>query len=90
MVFPNAPRTLSVASSTISFFRRRADQVSGTGGSLNIKLLISLIENSKIHGWESRPISITKFVGHKANQPDALVDFLAFWGLPSLLAAFLT
>jgi SIR2-like domain len=26
--------------------------VSGTGGSLNIELLISLIENSKIHGWE--------------------------------------
>jgi hypothetical protein len=26
--------------------------VSGTTGSLNIELLISLIENSKIHGWE--------------------------------------
>jgi hypothetical protein len=26
--------------------------VSGTGGSLNIELLISLIENSKIHNWE--------------------------------------
>src|SRR5437879_11263328 len=26
--------------------------VSGTGGSLNIELLISLIENSKIHDWE--------------------------------------
>ena len=26
--------------------------VSGTSGSLNIELLISLIENSKIHGWE--------------------------------------
>ncbi len=26
--------------------------VSGTSGSLNIELLISLIENSKVHGWE--------------------------------------
>ena len=28
--------------------------VSGTSGSLNIELLISLIENSKISGWESK------------------------------------
>src|SRR5713101_3801316 len=28
--------------------------VSGTSGSLNIELLISLIENSKIHGWEHK------------------------------------
>ena len=28
--------------------------VSGTSGSLNIELLISLIENSKISGWETK------------------------------------
>src|SRR5713226_8796526 len=28
--------------------------VSATSGSLNIELLISLLENSKIHGWEGK------------------------------------
>jgi hypothetical protein len=33
-------------------YREGVELVSGTSGSLNIELLISLIENSKIHGWE--------------------------------------
>lgn len=33
-------------------YRADVELVSGTSGSLNIELLISLIENSKIHGWE--------------------------------------
>jgi hypothetical protein len=33
-------------------YLRGIDTVSSTAGSLNIELLISLIENSKIHGWE--------------------------------------
>lgn len=33
-------------------YRKDVELVSGTSGSLNIELLISLIENSKIHGWE--------------------------------------
>ena len=33
---------------------KNVDMVSGTSGSLNIELLISLIENSKIHGWEQK------------------------------------
>src|SRR5713101_5991209 len=33
-------------------YLKDVEMVSGTKGSLNIELLISLIENSKIHGWE--------------------------------------
>jgi hypothetical protein len=33
-------------------YRKDVSTVSATSGSLNIELLISLIENSKIHGWE--------------------------------------
>ena len=33
-------------------YRKDVEMVSGTSGSLNIELLISLIENSKIHDWE--------------------------------------
>src|ERR1700683_2928357 len=35
-------------------YRADVAAVSGTSGSLNIELLISLIENSKISGWESK------------------------------------
>lgn len=35
-------------------YLENVDTVSGTKGSLNIELLISLIENSKIPGWESK------------------------------------
>jgi len=33
-------------------YLKDVETVSGTSGSLNIELLISLIENSKIRGWE--------------------------------------
>ena len=36
--------------------------VSGTSGSLNIELLISLIENSKIRGWEHKAQRLKKLV----------------------------
>ena len=36
--------------------------VSGTSGSLNIELLISLIENSKISGWEFKTSHLKKLV----------------------------
>jgi len=36
--------------------------VSGTGGSLNIELLISLIENSKIHDWAYKTSHLKKLV----------------------------
>ncbi len=35
-------------------YLKDVEMVSGTSGSLNIELLISLIENSKIQGWESK------------------------------------
>jgi len=38
--------------------------VSGTGGSLNIELLISLIENSKIHDWEYKTRRLKTLVQH--------------------------
>jgi hypothetical protein len=36
--------------------------VTGTSGSLNIKLLISLIENSKIHQWDQKTRLLKRFV----------------------------
>jgi hypothetical protein len=36
------------------------EMVSGTKGSLNIELLISLLENSKIHDWEYRLFADTQ------------------------------
>jgi hypothetical protein len=36
--------------------------VSGTSGSLNIELLISLIENSKIHGWADKTALLKELV----------------------------
>jgi hypothetical protein len=44
-------RVIERARSETKYLRDVA-MVSGTSGSLNIELLISLIENSKIHGWE--------------------------------------
>jgi hypothetical protein len=38
------------------------EMVSGTKGSLNIELLISLIENSKIEGWESKTKALKRLV----------------------------
>ncbi len=38
------------------------ERVSGTSGSLNIELLISLIENSKIHGWEYKTQHLKRLV----------------------------
>ncbi len=35
-------------------YMKDVEMVSGTTGSLNIELMISLLENSKIHGWESK------------------------------------
>lgn len=37
-----------------SEYLKDVEMVSGTSGSLNIELLISLIENSKIQGWETK------------------------------------
>jgi len=36
--------------------------VSGTSGSLNIELLISLLENSKVHGWAYKTARLKQFV----------------------------
>lgn len=38
------------------------EMVSGTKGSLNIELLISLIESSKIHGWDKKTQLLKKLV----------------------------
>ena len=43
-------------------YLRDVDMVSGTSGSLNIELLISLIESSKIHGWEKKTQLLKKLV----------------------------
>jgi hypothetical protein len=58
----------NVSSRVIETARRRADyirsveMVSGTGGSLNIELLISLIEGSKVNGWESKVETLKSLV----------------------------
>lgn len=38
------------------------EKASGTSGSLNIELLISLIENSKIHDWASKTARLKRWV----------------------------
>jgi SIR2-like protein len=43
-------------------YRRDLETVSATSGSLNIELLISLIENSKIHDWSSKTRLLKDFV----------------------------
>ena len=43
-------------------YRKDVELVSGTSGSLNIELLISLIENSKIHGWEYKATRLRNLV----------------------------
>lgn len=45
-----------------SDYMRGLETVTGTSGSLNIELLISLIENSKIDGWESKTRKLKQFV----------------------------
>src|SRR5262245_53833467 len=43
-------------------YRRDVEMVSGTGGSLNIELLISLIENSKIDDWAKKTSFLKRLV----------------------------
>jgi SIR2-like protein len=43
-------------------YLKNLEMVSGTSGSLNIELLISLIENSKINGWEEKTRLLRKLV----------------------------
>jgi hypothetical protein len=43
-------------------YRKDVELVSGTSGSLIIELLISLIENSKIHGWEYKTMRLKSLV----------------------------
>ncbi len=43
-------------------YRENVTAVSGTAGSLNIELLISLIENSKIHEWADKTAFLKKLV----------------------------
>jgi SIR2-like domain len=54
-------RVIEKARSEKSYIRDVA-LVSGTSGSLNIELLISLLENSKIHGWEGKTRLLKKLV----------------------------
>jgi hypothetical protein len=46
-------RVIDAARRDVSYIKD-LEMVSGTKGSLNIELLISLIENSKIHGWDKK------------------------------------
>lgn len=43
-------------------YTRDVEMVSGTTGSLNIELLISLLENSKIHGWDYKTQRLKELV----------------------------
>ena len=43
-------------------YLKGVEMVSGTSGSLNIELLISLLENSKIEGWESKTATLKRLV----------------------------
>ncbi len=43
-------------------YLKEVEMVSGTKGSLNIELLISLIESSKIYGWEKKTQLLKKLV----------------------------
>lgn len=43
-------------------YTKDVEMVSGTMGSLNIELLISLLENSKIHGWEYKTQRLKKLI----------------------------
>ncbi len=58
----------NVSARVIEKARRNPDylkdmrMVSATSGSLNIELLISLIENSKIHGWENKTSRLKRLV----------------------------
>jgi hypothetical protein len=54
-------RVISKASADIDYVRN-LHTVSGTSGSLNIELLISLIENSKIDGWSSKTALLKNLV----------------------------
>jgi len=43
-------------------YLRDVELVSSTKGSLNIELLISLLENSKVHGWEYKTQHLKQLV----------------------------
>jgi hypothetical protein len=43
-------------------YLKGVEMVSGTSGSLNIELLISLLENSKVEGWESKSKTLKSLV----------------------------
>lgn len=43
-------------------YRRNLETVSATSGSLNIELLITLIESSKIHDWASKTALLKRLV----------------------------
>ncbi len=54
-------RVIEAARRNVSYIKD-LEMVSGTKGSLNIELLISLIENSKIHGWDKKTQLLKKLV----------------------------
>lgn len=43
-------------------YLKGVEMVSGTSGSLNIELLISLLENSKMQGWEAKSKTLKSLV----------------------------
>src|SRR5687768_8670865 len=43
-------------------YLKNVEMVSGTGGSLNIELLVSLLENSKIHDWAAKTARLRNLV----------------------------
>jgi len=63
------------------------EMVSGTSGSLNIELLISLIENSKIQGWESKTQQLKALVREDI-ESILTSDITAFFYLHKALLEF--
>lgn len=45
-------------------YLKNVEMVSGTSGSLNIELLVSLLESSKIHGWAAKTARLKNLVEH--------------------------
>src|SRR5215470_6747905 len=43
-------------------YLKNVEMVSGTAGSLNIELLVSLLENSKIHNWATKTARLKNLV----------------------------
>src|SRR5713226_1205375 len=54
LLISDVSRRVIEKASRVKSYLRDVEMVSATSGSLNIELLISLLENSKIHGWESK------------------------------------